>query len=237
MPALLQNRLVQVLLGFLAAAGLLAVVWRYTPVREVVTAGNVVAFVESFSGKWWAPIALALAYTPASVVMFPRPLLTLAAAIAFGPWQGVAIAMSGIVLNTLAGYFLGRTMDEKRVRRWGGPKFTRVGKMLKKEGLVAVATVGLLPVAPFSVETLAFGALRLKLRHVIPGVMIAMTPGTLATTMLGNQLAAILSEDRTLNLWIVAGVVVAMGALAWYTRRWWKRMEATTAQEPTSAPT
>src|SRR5690606_10206700 len=153
---LFRNRLFQVLLGCLAAAGLLALAWRYTPLREVITLDNVVAFVRSSSGKWWAPLALALAYTPASVVMFPRPLLTLAAAIAFGPWQGLAIAMSGIVVNTLVGYSLGRTMDEKRVRRWGGPKFARVGKMLKKEGLVAVATVGLLPVAPFSVETLAF---------------------------------------------------------------------------------
>lgn len=226
---LFRNRLFQVLLGCLAAAGLLALAWRYTPLREVITLDNVVAFVRSSSGKWWAPLALALAYTPASVVMFPRPLLTLAAAIAFGPWQGLAIAMSGIVVNTLVGYSLGRTMDEKRVRRWGGPKFARVGKMLKKEGLVAVATVGLLPVAPFSVETLAFGALRLKLRHVIPGVLIAMTPGTLATTMLGNQVAAIFSEDRTLNLWIVVAVVAAMAGLAWYTHRWWQRMEAATA--------
>lgn len=226
---LLRNRLFQVFLGCLAAAGLLAVAWRYTPLREVVTVDNVLAFVAGFSGKWWAPILLALAYTPASVVMFPRPLLTLAAALAFGPWQGFAIAMSGIVVNALIGYCIGRTMDEKRVRRWGGPRFTRVGKMLKKEGLVAVATVGLLPVAPFSVEVVAFGALRLKLRHVIPGVMIAMTPGTLATSVLGDQLAAVLSKDKSLNLWIVAAVVAAMAGLAWYTRRWWQRMEATTA--------
>lgn len=228
-PALFGNRLFRVFAGFLAAAGLLALAWRYTPLAEIVTPSRVVAWVRSFSDYWWAPAALALAYTPASVVMFPRPLLTLAAAIAFGPWVGFAIAMSGILTNALIGYGLGRTMDRKRVERWGGPRFTRVGKMLRKEGLVAVATVGLLPVAPFSVEVLAFGAMRLKLRHVLPGVAIAMLPGTLATTMLGNQIAALFSDDRTLNAWIVAAVVAAMAGLAWYTRRWWQRLEATTA--------
>ena len=227
--ALFRNRLFQVFLASLLVTGVLAVIWRFTPVKDIVTAERVVAWVRAFSGFWWAPFALALAYTPASVVMFPRPLLTLAAALAFGPWMGLAVAMSGIVVNALVGYGLGRTMDEKRVKRWGGPKFAQVGRMLKKEGLVAVATVGLLPVAPFSVEVLAFGALRLKLRHVIPGVMIAMLPGTLATTLLGNQLAAALSGDRALNLWIVAGVIAAMGGLAWYTRRWWQRMQAATA--------
>jgi phospholipase D1/2 len=227
--ALFKNRLFRILLGVLAVGAALAIAWRFTPLAEIVTAERVVAWVEAFSGYWWAPFALALAFTPASVIMFPRPLLTLAAVVAFGPWKGFAIAMGGVVVNALVGYYLGRTMDEKTVKRWGGPKFARVGKMLRKEGLVAVATVGLLPVAPFMAEMLAFGAMRLKLRHVIPGVMLAMLPGTLATTVLGSQIRQLLAEDGVLNVWIVLAVVAAMAGLAWYTHRWWQKMEATTA--------
>ena len=98
--------------------------------------------------------------------------------------------------------------------------------MLRKDGMVAVATVGLVPVAPFFVETLAFGALRLKLHHVIPGVVIAMLPGTLGTTLLGHQIKNVLSGDAPLNAWIVVAVVAVMAGLAWYSHRWWKRLEA-----------
>lgn len=222
----LRNRLVQIALASLALCAVLALVWRFTPLADIITTERVVAWVKAFSGAWWAPFALAAAYTPASIVMFPRPLLTFAAVIAFGPWEGMAVALGGVMVNALVGYCVGRTLDEKTVKRLGGPKLQRVGKMLRKEGLVAVATVGLLPVAPFIVEMLAFGALRLKLRHVLPGVALAMAPGILGATLLGHQIAAALAKDRTLNVWIVVAVVVAMVALALYTRRWWRKLEA-----------
>jgi hypothetical protein len=81
-----------VLLGCAAA-------WRYTPLADVVTADNVLAFTESFARKWWAPLAIILAYTPACMVMFPRPLITLAAVMAFGPWEGLTYSMTGVVLS------------------------------------------------------------------------------------------------------------------------------------------
>jgi uncharacterized membrane protein YdjX (TVP38/TMEM64 family) len=223
---LLRNRLVQAGLAMSVLALGLALAWRYTDLAEVVTVEAVLGWIEAFRGKAWAPFVLALAYTPASIVMFPRPLLTLAAVVAFGPWKGFAVAMGGILMNALVGYCLGRSVDEKRVRRWGGPRFGRVAKTLKKEGFVPVLLVGLLPVAPFFAEMLAFGALRLKLRHVLPGVALANLPGTLCTTVLADQVAAVLSQERTLEPWIVVAVVAAMAAIAFFTHRAWRRMEA-----------
>ena len=229
LPALLHNRLVQVMLVIAVIATALALTWRFTALSEIVTAEAVLDWVDTFKSKPWAPFALAAVYTPASVIMFPRPLLTLAAAMAFGPWMGIAVALGGIVLNALVGYSIGRMLDEKRIKRLGGPRFARVGKMLKKEGLLPVTLLGLLPVAPFFVEMLAFGALRLKLRHVIPGVILSNLPGTLGTTVLGDQIAAALSHERSLNPWIVAGVIAAMAAIAFYTHRKWRSLEAAAA--------
>jgi uncharacterized membrane protein YdjX (TVP38/TMEM64 family) len=201
--ALLSNRLFQVAAASVVFTVGLALAWRYTDLSEVVTVEAVLGWIEVFSSKPWAPIALALAYTPASVVLFPRPLLTLAAVVAFGPWKGFAVAMAGILVNAFVGHSLGRVLDEKKLRRMGGPRFTRVAKALRNEGFLAVTLVGLLPVAPFFPEMLAFGALRLKLRHVLPGVALANLPGTLATTVLADQVAAVLSHERTLEPWIV----------------------------------
>jgi phospholipase D1/2 len=226
LPDMFHNRIVQAGLALLALAALLTLAWRYTPLREIVTVEAVMEWVDSFRGKAWGPFVLAAAYTPASLLMFPRPLLTLAAVLAFGPLKGFAVAMGGILANAWIVYQLGRVLDEKRLKRLGGPKFGRVAKMLRREGLLAVTLVGLVPVAPFFAEMLAFGAMRLKLRHVLPGVALANLPGTLGTTLLGDQLAAVLDHERTLNPWIVVAVVAAMAAIAYFSHRQWRRMEA-----------
>jgi len=200
--------------------------WKFTPLADWLTAGRIVAWVETFSRYWWAPFALALVYTPASMILFPRPLLTVAAAVAFGPWKGFAVAMGGVLLTALLGYVAGRQLDPGIVKRWAGAKMDRIGKALRKEGFLAVATVGLVPIAPFFAETLAFGALRLKLWHVLPGVALSNTPGLLGSTLLGDQLHAVLSDDRSLNGWVVVAVVVVMAFIAFATRRLWVRMQA-----------
>ena len=224
-----RNPLFLITAALVVAAILLTAAWRWTPLNEFVTTERVVGWVEGFSRYWWAPLALATAYTPASVVMFPRPLLTLAAVVAFGPYEGFAIAMGGVMLNTLILYLIGRYGAKEKIERWGGPRLARVGKLLRKEGLLAVATVGLLPVAPFVVEGLAFGALRLKLRHVLPGVALAMLPGMIAAVLLGHQIAAAISSDRSVNRAIIVGTVLAVVALGFFTRRYWGKLQAAVA--------
>ncbi|HEX5129306.1 MAG TPA: VTT domain-containing protein, partial [Usitatibacter sp.] len=208
-----RNPLFRITAALVLASILLTAAWRWTPLNEYVTTERVVDWVGGFSRFWWAPLALAFAYTPASVIMFPRPLLTLAAVIAFGPYEGFAIAMGGVLLNTLILYLIGRYGAKEKIEKWGGPRLARVGKLLRKEGLVAVATVGLLPVAPFVVEGLAFGALRLKLRHVLPGVALAMLPGMIAAVLIGHQIAAAISSDRSANRAIIGGTVLAIVVL------------------------
>ena len=214
------------LAGIVAAvvAGVTAA-WHFTPLNEWLTAERVVDWVQTFSRFWWAPYAVALLYTPASMILFPRAVLTVAAAAVFGPWQGFCIAMAGVLVNTLSGYYAGRMLDPKIVRRWGGAKMERVGKALGKEGFVAVATLGLVPIAPFIVELLAFGALRLKILQVVAGVMLANLPGTIGSTLVGDQLGALLSQDRETSAIVIAVVVVMMAGMAYATRRLWKKMQ------------
>src|SRR5689334_12282396 len=226
---MLSNRLVQIGLALAVVAIGLTLAWRYTDLKEVVTIEAVLGWIESFASKPWGPFALALAYVPANVIMFPRPLLTLAAVVVFGPWKGFAIAMSGILVTALTGYYLGRVLDESHVKRLGGKRFGRVAKALRKEGFLAVTLVGLLPVAPFFAEMLAFGALRLKLRHVLPGVMLANLPGVLGTTVLADQVAAVLSHERNLSPWIVVAVIAVMAAIAFFSHRAWKKMQLAAA--------
>jgi uncharacterized membrane protein YdjX (TVP38/TMEM64 family) len=212
--------------GLLLLAIGLSLAWRYTPLREVITIENVVGFIDDFSGKWWAPIVLALFYTPASVIMFPRPLLTMAAAAVFGPLKGFVIAMAGVLASALVFYFIGQRIQEKTMRRLAGPKIDRLTRLLRKEGFMAIAAVGFVPVAPFSIEMVVAGALRVRLRDLLLGVAVAHLPGTIATTLLGDQVAAAFRGGREVNRLVIVLAVAVFAAMIYFARRMWRRLEA-----------
>jgi phospholipase D1/2 len=204
----------------------LALAWKFTPLGEVVTTENVVGTLESVSGRWWTQPLLVFLFTPAAIVMFPRPLLTLAAVAVFGFLHGFALSMAGVLLSALVFYFAGRRIDERKLEHIAGARLARIRKLLQKEGLKAVTVVGLLPVAPFTVEMLIFGALRVKIHHMLIGVFLAMLPGMLGTTVLGHQFMAGLREGGHVNPWIVGATVAALVAIGFATHRWWKRVQA-----------
>jgi phosphatidylserine/phosphatidylglycerophosphate/cardiolipin synthase-like enzyme/uncharacterized membrane protein YdjX (TVP38/TMEM64 family) len=218
----------------LAVAGL-TLAWRYTPLAGLVTPENVIGWAESFARTWWAPLAVMLAYTPACVVMFPRPLITLAAVVAFGPWLGFVYGMSGILISALAGYLAGRRIRRDTLRHITGRKLNRLSNVLRRRGILAVTAVRLVPLAPFVAESLVAGAIRVRLWHFMLGTFFGMLPGVLAATVFGDQLETALRDPSRINYWAVAGVVILLVVATLAVRRWLGPQVK--ASSPDAAPT
>jgi phospholipase D1/2 len=193
--------------------------WRYTPLAHLVTADSVIDIADTLSLHWWAPIVLVLAYTPACMVMFPRPLLTMAAVVVFGPVHGLAYAMSGVLLAGIVGYFVGRLVHRDTVRRLAGPRLARVTGVLQRRGILAVTLVRFVPIAPFAVVNIVMGAMRIKFLHFVAGTFLGMLPGAIAATVLSDQAAEFLRNPAHANPWVVAAAVAAFGLLAWTGKR------------------
>jgi phosphatidylserine/phosphatidylglycerophosphate/cardiolipin synthase-like enzyme/uncharacterized membrane protein YdjX (TVP38/TMEM64 family) len=215
------GKLAAIAIGFAALFAL----WHFTPVSESVNGEAAVQWAHEFANRWWAPLVILAAYTPACFIMFPRPLITLAAVIAFGPWTGLALALSGITLAALVTYYAGAHMRRDTVRRLAGPKLDRMIEVLKTRGLLALTLLRLVPLAPFAVEGIVAGAVRMKLWHLGLGTAIGMLPGTLAATVFGHELEAFLSGSGSINWWLVGGVAVLLAAGSWWVKRWFNRME------------
>jgi phospholipase D1/2 len=201
----------------------LAALWRFTPLAEIASAERVIDWSKAFGATWWAPIVVVLSYTPACFVMFPRPLITLAAVIAFGPWLGFLYSLIGIVCASVVTFFAGKRMRRDTVRRLAGPKIERMVGVLRSHGLLAMSLLRLVPLAPFFVVGLVAGAVRLKLWHLAVGTAVGMLPGTLAATLFGDQLEHALSGGR-INWWIVAGCAALLAGGAYLVKRWFARM-------------
>jgi len=198
----------------------LAAAWRYTPLSELVTAERVIAWARAVRGTWWAPVAVVLIYTPAAFVMFPRPLLTLLTVIAFGPWLGFAYGMAGILLSAAATYYAGRVMRPKTVERLAGGNLDAVRAKLRRHGLAAMTAIRIVPAAPFALEGILAGAMRVKLWQYLLGTFIGMTPGVLATSVFGDQIAHALEDPSTINWWLIGAVLIAFVLLTLLLRRW-----------------
>jgi uncharacterized membrane protein YdjX (TVP38/TMEM64 family) len=152
--------------------------------------------------------------------MFPRPLITLAAVIAFGAWAGAACAIAGILIAAITSYGVGRLLDRHAVRRLAGPKLHRLSLVIKQRGLLAVTAVRIVPVAPFPVVGLVAGAIRINPWHFVLGTLFGTLPGILAATVFGSQIELALHDPARVNYWLIAGVCVLFAAGIYGVRRW-----------------
>jgi phosphatidylserine/phosphatidylglycerophosphate/cardiolipin synthase-like enzyme/uncharacterized membrane protein YdjX (TVP38/TMEM64 family) len=215
------GKLAGIVVGILA----LAAMWRFTPLREIATAEAAIAWAKDFGAQPWAPWVLMASYTPACLVMFPRPLITLAAVIAFSPWLGFFYSLTGICAASAVTWYMGLHMRRDTVRRLAGPKLDRMIEVMRKRGLVAMTLLRLVPLAPFAVESIVAGAIRMKLWHVVVGTAIGLLPGTLTTTVFGDAIETAVTDSGPVNWWLVGGAAALLAAGAWAVKRWFTRME------------
>jgi phosphatidylserine/phosphatidylglycerophosphate/cardiolipin synthase-like enzyme/membrane protein DedA with SNARE-associated domain len=213
------------LAGIILAIVALAALWRLTPLRDAATPEAAIAWAKAFGAQPWAPWALMAAYTPACLVMFPRPLITLAAVLAFGPWLGFGYSLAGICLSSAVTWWIGRHLRRDTVRRLAGRRLDRMAEVLKKHGLLAMTLLRLVPLAPFAIESIVAGAIRMKLWHVVAGTAIGLLPGTLTTTIFGDAIETAVSGAGEVNWWLVGGALAILAGGAWAVKRWFTRME------------
>jgi uncharacterized membrane protein YdjX (TVP38/TMEM64 family) len=120
-------------------------------------------------------------------------------------------------------YYIGRGMRRDTVRRLAGAKLDRMAEVLKKHGLLAMTLLRLVPLAPFAIESIVAGAIHMRVWHVAVGTAIGLVPGTLATTIFGDQIETALSGGA-INWWVVGGVLGVLGAGVWVVNRWFRKM-------------
>jgi phospholipase D1/2 len=198
----------------------LAAAWRFTPLMAWTDAERIAEWARDFARFAWAPLVVMAAYTPASIVLFPRPLITLFAVVAFGAVSGFAYAYGGILLASLATYVAGRRLGRGQVRRLAGSRLNRLSSVMREHGLLAMTAARLVPLAPFAVVNVVAGAIHVKLWHFILGSAIGILPGTLVATVFGDQLAAGLRDPRRINLGLIVAATLLLALATWLVRRW-----------------
>jgi len=137
----------------------------------------------------WFPLAFLATHIVVTVLPFPRTVFTLAAGLLFGPVTGIAIAVVAstasavlaVLLVRAAGWQLNRLVQHRAI--------DTADERLRERGWVAVLSLRLIPVVPFSVINYAAGASAVRLAPYTWATLAGLLPGTAAVVILGDALA------------------------------------------------
>jgi len=187
----------------------LALAWHWTPLKRF-DAEVLQRWTEPFAQHATAPLVIVSAYAAASFVLFPRPLLTLAFMVIFGPWRTALYGITGLLLAAAAAFWFGATHGAGPARRLARQGFDLLTERLRRGGIFSVLVIRMIPIAPFTVVNLLAGALRIRFRDFIIGSFLGLLPGTLTTLVVGDRLIAALRQADWINIFLAVAIAAAM---------------------------
>ena len=198
----------------------LPLLWRLTPLRDWVNLGTIFEWQKSLRGHPAAPLFVIAIYLVGSLVFFPITILTLATVFAFGPLWGNLYALSGWLLASAQGYFLGRLIGHDSLHRLTGKRFSAIVERAEQHGFLTVLGLRVVPVGPFSLVNMFVGASDIRFRDFFCASLVGRIPGIVTMTLFGVQLENALREPALPSL---ALLVIILIALPWILARLLRR--------------
>lgn len=213
----------------------LVLLWRETPLKDVVHLRAVFGLLENLQQQPFAPVLILTLYIVAGLVFVPVVLLIAATGMVFGPWPGLFYAMGGSLLSAAVTFWIGSKTGTELCRRLLRGRARSLQSRLQKQGLLAVAMVRAMPIAPFTVVNLVAGAAQISWRDFMLGTLVGMLPGIIMTILFVDRAAAAL---RRPTLGSIATLVLSMGiivAVSLLLQHWLRRAAKTPATEKAAA--
>ena len=204
-----------ILVGSLLAIGAAALAWRYSPLREWVDLGRIVAESKGLGTSPLAVVAALAAFVLGGVVLVPVTLMIAATVLVFGPIEGGVYALAGALLSAATTYALGRALGRDLVRQIAGPRLNALSRRLARKGLLAMTLVRLLPVAPFSIVNSVAGASHIGWRDFLLGTVLGMAPGIALTALFIDRAVAVVRDPGIDTAAVLAGVAALAFAFFW----------------------
>jgi uncharacterized membrane protein YdjX (TVP38/TMEM64 family) len=198
----------------------LSAAWQWTPLAEQIDIRRVTAWAFSLRDNPARGLIILSAYVIGSLLLVPITVLIIATALVFGPLQGSLYSLAGCFLGAGATYALGYFLGRDFIRQITGPKWQQVERQIGQTGILAVATLRLLPVAPFTIVNIIAGAFQVPIRDYIIGSLLGLAPGILAINLFAYQVASAIRNPGVGSFVVVAGfVLLSVWGILWLRRK------------------
>lgn len=214
---------ISLLLGLCVLAGmaLLAALWSRVPLHDWIAPGPWLALLRPWAESPAAPAYALAAYVLGGLLVVPILGLFVLSFLLFGPLPGFCYALSGALLSAAvvhgAGGILGRDAVAGLL---AGSSLEDLRARLARRGILTMAVVRVLPLAPFSVVNLVAGASGIPRGDFLLGSALGLLPSILAMGLLGDRIEALLGDPGVRTALLFLGSCVLLTAAAVGLRRW-----------------
>jgi uncharacterized membrane protein YdjX (TVP38/TMEM64 family) len=211
----------RIALAILAAALLTLIVALVVGSRRI-SWSDLPVLVERLSALRSSPVA-ALAmlgvFLVGGLLVFPVNILIAASIVAFGPVVGAAIALLGSLASALLLHAIGSLLPERIHARFAGATVERMRERIVRHGVLAVAIVRLVPIAPYSIVSLAAGAAGVRRVPYLAGTALGMAPGIALYAVFIDRARAVIADPRPLSWAMLLFAIVLIVAVALLLKR------------------
>lgn len=194
--------------------------WRWTPLAAYAEPRALASWLRGLRQNPYAPLIVIGVYVAANLVFFPNTILNVATILGLGTTLGLPCALAGSLCASLVFYTAGRRYGAERMQKLHIRSFDRLSAMLQRGGILGMAALRLLPIAPFGVVNLMAGAARVSVLAFTVGTVLGLLPGNLLVTAFGHQLRTVLRHPSPAQIAMLAAIgVFALAAMWWLQRR------------------
>lgn len=206
--------------GVLLVLLALAAAWRWTPLSGWIDRENLAAWANEIRGHPMSFPAVLGAYVVGGLIMAPVTLLVGVTAMIYAPVWGALYAWSGCLLSALTTFLIGSKVGKQMVRKLAGRRLNRISRQMAQQGILTVAIIRNIPVAPFTIVNIIAGASHIRLKNFLIGTALGMLPGILAVTLFADRLLHTIKNPGWINGSIAAAIAIVLivGNL-WITKR------------------
>ncbi|MFL8939089.1 TVP38/TMEM64 family protein [Rossellomorea oryzaecorticis] len=195
--------------GFVAV--LLLIVWGSRSFWEV-RPSDIRDLVISFG--WWAPVVFIALLTFRPLVLFPTSIFSIAAGLAFGPYNGFIYIFIGAIGGASLAYVISSFLGMKFWRK-PSPKMNSVREKMAENSFFYILILRLLPFLNFDLVSYLAGAGKVRYLPYIAATAVGIIPGTIGFVFFGSGLSG---EDRV-HLYVAVAMFILFSLLLFITRK------------------
>lgn len=187
------------------------------------------AFADRMSAWRGSPLAMLSMigfFIVGGLVVFPVNLLIATSVVVFGPVVGGAIAFAGSLASAGVLHQIGAAFPEHVFSRFAGRHAEQLRERVARHGLIAVAIVRLLPIAPYSIVGLAAGIAGIGRVPYFVGTALGMLPGVVLYALFADRARKVIADPRPLSWAMLLFALLLIVALALLLRQLRARAKA-----------
>ena len=221
-----RRRTIMIGIGVMVIAALAAALVIASQFIPWLSTDNINAFLEESRGTYFALPTVLMVYVVGGFFFFPVTVMSLAVSAIFGPIWGPLYGILGALLSSASMFGVGKVAGNAGLRKIGGPKVEAVDAKLKTSGIVGVAAIRMLPIAPFSLVNLVAGISSIGLMQFLVGTFLGMFPPMIAKGLVGDSITQIFRNPSPETISYLVGGIVLWGLMIWGSQKLAKSYQA-----------